>query len=171
MRIPAELRPEQVVAVVDDNERLPFDLAPLQHVRGTLDVGRYSVLGLEHVIAVHRRSLDELLSSVGSGREFFAREVQRMLAYPVRALVVEASWLDVERGNWHPRVTPASVVGSLVGWIAHGLPVVMAGDRARAGKLTSRLLFTAARRRWREFREMANQVHDKRASRLDTSGD
>ena len=31
--IPSELRPEQVVAVIDSREQLPLDLAPLQTVR------------------------------------------------------------------------------------------------------------------------------------------
>ena len=40
------------------------------------------------------------------------------------------------------------------GWIAMGLPLGLAGDHARAGRYTSRLLFTAARRRWREARAL-----------------
>jgi hypothetical protein len=35
-----------------------------------------------------------------------------------------------------------------------GLPVIMAGDHSRAGRYVSRILFVAARRRWREARAL-----------------
>ena len=46
----------------------------------------------------------------------------------------------------------------MLGWIAAGVPVIMAGDHERAGRYVSRLLFTAARRRWRELRTLAAAV-------------
>jgi ERCC4-type nuclease len=158
MRIPAELKPDQVVAVIDSREQLPLDLTPLRTVTGTLTSGDYSVLGLVDVVAIERKSLSDLLGCVGTDRERFDREVQRLLAYPVRALVIESTWTELEAGGWRSRITPAAAVGSLLGWIAAGLPVIMAGDRARAGRYVSRLLFTAARRRWRELRALATVV-------------
>ena len=47
---------------------------------------------------------------------------------PVGAIVVEASWPDVEQGEWQSKVTPAAAVGSLLGWIAAGVPIIMAGN-------------------------------------------
>ena len=150
--ISSELRPEQVVAVIDTREQLPLNLSPLQTVAGTLATGDYSVVGLENVVAVERKSLGDLLGCVGQHRERFDREVQRLLAYPTKAIVVEATWADLEQGQWRSQVTPAAAVGSVLGWIAQGVPIIMAGDHARAGRYVSRLLFTAARRRWREAR-------------------
>jgi len=157
-RLPAELKPESVTAVIDTREQLPLDLSPLQTITGTLVTGDYSVVGLEHVVAIERKSLSDLLCCVGRERERFDREVQRLLAYPVRALVVEATWPQIEAGEWRGQVKPAAVIGSLLGWIAAGLPVILAGDHARAGHYVSRLLFTAARRRWRECRELVKMA-------------
>ena len=84
--------------------------------------------------------------------------MQRLLAYPVRALVVEASWSEVEMGQWRGKVTPNAVLGSLMGWIAAGLPVVLVDDHASAGRYVSRLLFIAANRRWREARALVQAV-------------
>jgi DNA excision repair protein ERCC-4 len=154
-RLPAELRPEQVVAVVDSREQLPLNLSPLRSVAGTLTTGDYSVNGLESIVAVERKSLSDLLGCVGQHRERFDREVIRLLAYPTRAIVVESTWADIERGDWQSRITPAAAIGSLLGWIAAGVPVILAGDHERAGRYVSRLLFTAARRRWREARALA----------------
>lgn len=153
--LPAELRPEQVVAVVDTREQLPLDLSPLAVEVGTLTTGDYSVRGLENVIAIERKSLSDLLGCIGQERERFDREVLRLLAYPCRAIVIESTWADLEAGDWRSKVTSSAVIGSCLGWIAAGVPIVLAGDHERAGRYVSRLLFTAARRRWREARALA----------------
>jgi ERCC4-type nuclease len=152
--IPAELRPDQVTAVIDTREQCPLDLSPLQTVAGTLATGDYSVRGLESIVAVERKSLPDLLACVGTARERFDREIQRLLAYPCRAIVIEATWPDLEQGEWRSQVTPAAAVGSVLGWVASGVPVILAGDHARAGRYVGRLLYTAARRRWREARAL-----------------
>jgi DNA excision repair protein ERCC-4 len=157
-RLPAELSPEAVTAVIDTREQLPLDLAPLRSERGTLTTGDYSVAGLESVVAVERKSLPDLLACVGQERERFDREVVRLLAYPVRALVVETTWPELEAGDWRSKVTPAAAVGSCIGWIATGLPIILAGDHQRAGRFVAKLLYTAARRRWREARALAGGV-------------
>jgi ERCC4-type nuclease len=160
IRIPADLRPEQVTAVIDTREQLPLDLSPLQTVSGTLATGDYSVQGLEHVIAIERKSLSDLLGCVGQERERFDREVQRLLAYPVRALVIESTWAEIEMGGWRSKITPQAAMGSLLGWIAQGLPVIMAENHDRAGRYASRLLYIAARRRYRETRGLIQAVNE-----------
>jgi DNA excision repair protein ERCC-4 len=145
-----DLEPGDITAIIDTREQTPWELSPLQTKGGTLTTGDYSVAGLEHVIAVERKSLSDLLGCIGQERERFEREMHRIQAFPVKALVIEASWAELEKGEWRSRVTSAAVVGSLLGWMAMGVPVVLAGDHKRAGQLVSRLLFVAARRRWRE---------------------
>lgn len=156
--IPSELRPEQVTAIIDTREQLPLDLAPLAVELGTLATGDYSVKGLENIVAIERKSLSDLLGCIGQNRERFDREVMRLLAYPTRCVVVEATWPDLEQGEWRSKVTPAAAVGSLLGWIAAGVPIIMASSHERAGQYMSRLLFTAARRRWRELRSLASKM-------------
>ena len=112
-----------------------------------MQTGDYSVVGLESVIAIERKSLPDLLSCVGTYHERFEREVQRLLAYPVRALVIEAGWQAIERGEWKSKVSAQVALGSLLGWVADGLPVVMCHDHQRAGRFVSQMLFLAARRR------------------------
>jgi len=154
IKIPAEPRPEQITAVIDSREQLPLDLSPLASVSGTLPTGDYSIVGLESVVSIERKSQSDLLSCFGGERERFEREVQRLLAYPVRALVIESTWAEFEAGDWRSKVKPASAIGSLLGWSTRGLPIIMAGDHQRAGRYVSRLLFIAARRRWREARAL-----------------
>ena len=152
--VPADVSPTDLVAIVDSREQNPLDLQPLRQMIGTLATGDYSLRGLESVIAIERKSLVDLLGCVGQERDRFHREVLRLLAYPVRALVIESTWPEIERGQWRSKIRAPAALGSVLNWIAMGLPVVMAGDHARAGRYVSRILFIAARRRWREARAL-----------------
>jgi ERCC4-type nuclease len=158
MKLPATIKPEQVTAIVDTREQHPLDLSPLQTVPGTLTTGDYSIQGLEQIVAIERKSLPDLIGCVGVERERFDREAQRLLAYPVRALVVEATWKQIEAGDWRSKVTASAALGSLIGWSNSGLPIFMVGDHERAGRYVARMLFTAARRRWREARALAKGI-------------
>ena len=108
-------------------------------------------------VAVERKSESDLLACCGRERERFDREVQRLLAYPTRVLLVESTWSQVEAGEWRSQLKPQQVLGSLLGWIAAGLPVLMTGSHERAGKYAARILFTVARRRYRELRGLIDQ--------------
>src|SRR5262245_53638406 len=105
----ATLDPSQLVAIIDTREQHELNLAPLPTERGTLATGDYSVKGLERIIAIERKSLADLLACCGVERERFDREVQRLLAYPVRCLVIESNWFTIERGEWRSQIRPAAV--------------------------------------------------------------
>ena len=155
MKLPAKLDPSQVTAIVDTREQLPLCLDPLRVQTETLDTGDYALLGCDH-IRIERKSLDDLLGCVGRDRERFNREVQRLLAYPVRVLLIESTWPAIELGQWRGKITPEQVMGSLLGWQASGLSVHMAGDHERAGRHAARLLYTVAKRRYRELRALCD---------------
>ncbi len=154
MKLPAALKPENVIALIDSREQTPLDLSPLRTEQGTLPTGDYTLKGLEHVVAIERKSLDDLLGVVGRDRPRFEREVQRLLAYPCRVLLIESTWAAIELGQWRSKLKPEAVIGSLLGWQASGLSVHMAGDHERAGRHAARLLFTVAKRRYRELRAL-----------------
>ena len=161
-KLPAKLDPKNVIAIIDSREQNALNLEPLTAVTSTLPTGDYSVRGLEHVVAIERKSLQDLVACVGSDRERFDREVQRLLAYPVRILVVESSWDAIEshepiNPQWRGKVTREAVLGSLMGWQAAGLSVHMAGDHQRAGKHVARMLYTVARRRYAELRALSGE--------------
>lgn len=158
MKLPATLQPESVTAICDSREQTPLDLAPLATIGGTLCTGDYTVQGLEHVVRVERKSLQDLIACVGRERERFQREVDRLLAYPVRILVVESSWPEIELGQWRGSIKPESVIGSLLGWQAAGLSLHLCHDHERAGRHVARLLYTIARRRYAELRTLMQEV-------------
>ena len=152
--LPSKLDPSSVVCIIDTREQLPLNLDPLRTEPGTLPTGDYSLKGLEHHVCIERKSLDDLLGCVGRERERFERELHRMLAYPVRVLLVETTWGEIELGHWRSKVTSSQAMGSLIGWAAMGIQLALVGTHERAGKFASRLLYTVARRRYAELRTL-----------------
>lgn len=157
-KLPAELPSSAITAIVDTREQTPLKLPGIRSEAGTLATGDYSVKGLESLIAIERKSLPDLVACCGRERERFDREVQRLLAYPVRALVVEADWQDIESANWRGKLTSKQVGASLVSWMVQGLPLVLAGNHDRAGQIVASMLRRAAIHRWRELRTFANAI-------------
>ena len=157
-KLPAKLDPLSVVAIIDTREQLPLCLDPLRTEPETLPTGDYSLKGLEHHVCIERKSLDDLLGCVGRERERFERELHRMLAYPVRVLLVESTWAEIELGQWRSKVTSSQAMGSLIGWAAMGIQLALVGSHERAGKFASRLLYTVARRRYAELRQFSQSM-------------
>ncbi len=153
--IPAEIPPDRLVCVIDSREQTPADVSPLRSVRGTLQSGDYSLLHLEGTVAIERKSLSDLLSCIGGSRERFERELERLRAFPYRAVVVECSWETFQRGEWRSEVTAASAVGSVLAWQLSGVPFIFARDHADAGKTIARMLSIVGRRAWRQLRGLA----------------
>lgn len=80
---------DQLTAIVDTREQAAWDLAPMKIVSRGLDVGDYSILGLESVIAIERKSLPDFVMCCGGERERFQRELDRLRGWPVHAVIIE----------------------------------------------------------------------------------
>jgi len=145
-----KLAPKNITVLVDSREKTPFDLKPLRMVKSTLQTGDYSIKGLEHLVAVERKSLADLCGCVGRDRERFDREMQRIMAFESRLLIIEATWAEIEAGKYRSKVHPNAVIGSLCSWAAKGMNVWLAGSHKEAQVVCSKFLYTVARRRWAE---------------------
>ena len=157
MKLPATLKPESILVTVDNREQQPWDLAPLRTECGTFQSGDYSLAaaGLTDLIRVERKSLPDLIGVVGRGRDRCEREIERMQAFPCRVLIVEASWSDVDAGDWLGKVTPKMARNSFGSWMVRGLNVVMAGHRRRAEEIARELLYRTALHEYRKLRSVA----------------
>jgi ERCC4-type nuclease len=154
------MKPEKITAIIDSREQRPLTLQinpklVLKTETATLGTGDYSVKGLEDIIAIERKSLDDLMGCIGTGRERFEREMLRMRGFEVRGIVVESTWEQIESGNYRSRVKPNAALGSLMGWIAMGIPITMAGNHQRAGVWVARMLYIAAKRRYVQLKHLA----------------
>ena len=116
--------------VVDDRERAPFrfDDITADASRGglpliirrepkRLETGDYSILGLEHAIAVERKSLDDLFGTLGGGRDRFIRELDRMSKMQSAHVVIEADWRRIfERPPFSSKLKPKTISRSIIAW-------------------------------------------------------
>lgn len=66
-----------------------------------------------------KRNLDEICGNFSTERERFEREFLRAKAYgtKVHLIVENASWGDVFLGNYRSKVSPKSLVASLLSWM------------------------------------------------------
>jgi hypothetical protein len=123
-------------------------------VPATLQTGDYGLRHMPHEAAIEWKYEGDLISTLTRDRERWDKELVRLLGYPCRAVVTSWSWERIEAGGWQNEVKPNAIMGSLIGIIEYGIPLIMAGSRERAERIVSRLLFCAARRRYRECRSM-----------------
>lgn len=147
---------------VDTREQLAYDFAsvkspqiPFEVVRDTLETGDYSAAvpltaTKADMIVIERKSLADLYSTLGHGRERFEREFQRMSEYGYAAVVVEATWEQIADPNKHLKhptlLVPKTVVATLIAWSQrYGVHVFTCPGRVFAEKLTYRLLERWAR--------------------------
>ena len=120
--------------VVDTREQHPFAFQGITGARGReleivtcragLKTGDYSVQGLEDEIGVERKSKVDLYGTVGRGRARFEREIERLAAMEFPAVVLECDLASLLRPPERSRVSPSSVLNSLVAWsVRHRIPV------------------------------------------------
>jgi len=139
MTLPAKLDPSQVTCIIDTREQMPLDLSPLRTEPGTLQTGDYALAGCDE-IRIERKSLPDLVACVGVERDRFSREVERLLAFRVRILLVESTWEQIESHEpafpqWRGKVSKESVIGSLLAWQAMGLSVHLLAPTSELGGL------------------------------------
>ena len=124
--------PREPTIVIDTREQEPysFDTWRVNSVRKALPAGDYSLAGYEETLAVERKSLDDLVSTVIWGRKRFLRELAKLAEYEAACIVVEAHMEDIVRGKYRSHATPHSVLGSLVSiHVDYGIPVFCCSNR------------------------------------------
>jgi ERCC4-type nuclease len=120
-------------------------------VRAKLDSGDYSVQGLEHQVAVERKALGDFIACCTHERERFWKELGRLKHYPVRAVVVESSLEVILAGAYRSAALPRSILGSALAiQVDFGIPVIFAGDRREAERITAWIL----KRAWEKKDEL-----------------
>lgn len=147
-----DLRPEDIIVGVDSRERTPppIDLLlPTQKVK--LQTGDYTVVGLDGMVRIERKSLQDLVMCVGRERDRFDRCIERLRGFDLAMIVIEASEAAVELKQYRGEVHPNAVLGSVHAWRARGINIDWAGNPQTAAIHISRTLFAYARERYREL--------------------
>jgi len=131
--------------IIDTREQRPYRFETPSET-GTLSTGDYSLSGAEGLIAIERKSVDDLMGCLTSGRERFEKELHRGRALNYFALVIEASLSDLSNGRYRSRMKPSAAIQSLLAFsIRYGLPVFFVENRKYGAKVTESLLQKFAR--------------------------
>jgi ERCC4-type nuclease len=127
----AGLPPFTGTIIIDSREQKPFDFSDIiagvdrkgksitvKYRRGTLPTGDYSIDGWTCRIAVERKSLSDLYSSLGKhSRDRFRREIDRLNQFDVALVVVEADWATIlNNPPKFTRVKPGDVYRTINAW-------------------------------------------------------
>lgn len=73
-------------------------------------------------VAIERKmSLDELAACLTTQRDRFQRELERLAEDGIKTylLVEKSSWEDVYNGRYRSKMSPASLLGSILWWMVH----------------------------------------------------
>lgn len=130
---------------VDTREKLPYEFRNPCEV-GTLQVGDYSICGLENHISIERKTVDDLIGCLTHDRKRFEKELHKGKALDYFGLIVEASLSDLVNGKYHSQMNPRSAVQSLLAFsIRYRLPIFFCENRAYGQRVTESLLCKYAR--------------------------
>ena len=126
-----------MIIIADTREQLPYDFqgyADVEVIRAGLPAGDYSIPGCENVVAIERKTIDDLVGCLmGKDRERFARELAKLRPYIVKAVVVEAALEDVARGRYVSKMQPQAALQSIIALqVRHTVPFMFCGDRKGA---------------------------------------
>lgn len=133
-------------AIIDTREQAPLDLLLPNAVSMGLCTGDYSVVGLENLIRIERKSIQDLVACCGRERERFERCIERLRTFKLPMLVIEGSESTVELKNYIGEMHPNAVLNSVYSWQSAGIFVDWAGDRQRAARHISRTLYFFAKK-------------------------
>jgi len=139
-----------VTFIVDTREQegYSFDSRLVAVERRALPAGDYSVAGLEGVVAVERKSIDDFVSTVIHGRARFRKELLKLAGYRAACVVVEAGVLDVLLGRYRGGAHPNAVLGSALSIILdYRVPVFFCSSRQAACQFVQAYLL-GAHARW-----------------------
>lgn len=135
--------------IIDTREQTPwtFEGQGIVTVRRKLDTGDYSIEGLEHSVAIERKSLDDWTGSCIHDRARFYKELERLRAFRFRAVVVEAGVREIMGGHYTGQAHPQAVLGFVAEvCVQQAVPVYLAGSRAEAQVFAGALLKMAAKK-------------------------
>lgn len=131
--------------LIDTREQQPYSFETPSEI-ATLPTGDYSLAGAECFIAIERKSVDDLIGCLTSGRERFERELYRSRALDYFALVIEASLSDLSNGRYRSEMNPKAAIQSLLTFsIRYGLPIFFVENRRYGAGVTESLLLKYAR--------------------------
>jgi len=102
---------------IDTREQNPLVFENLPSERATLECGDYGVRGFSEPscrrFIIERKSLDDLCATLSKGRDRFMREVELLMRYQFRGLVIEGTQDMIELKQYRSLISPQAIISTL----------------------------------------------------------
>jgi ERCC4-type nuclease len=147
------------VVVIDTREQAPYTFDDYSNWIGGVEVralktADYSIAGYESVIAVERKTLQDIVGSLMHGRERFLRELDRLASFRSKCLCIEATRTELKSPYQFAEAVkahPNGVVGSLDALMAKfGIPIHYGDNRQLSEEFVASWLSKAYTYQWLE---------------------
>lgn len=151
-----ELRVPRPVVIVDSREQNPFSFSRFHGwfggvERRPLQLGDYSVSGLEQVCTVERKDLPDLVHSLTVERRAFVSRLQQMSRYPQRLLVITAALSQVKSPYAYSQASPNKITQSLIAALAGlGVPFLCVETHELGEEIVASYLYQTFLYNWLE---------------------
>ena len=156
-----KLEKKNLMIIQDTREQNPLIFPSAKVETGILDTGDYSIKGWENQITIERKSLPDLLNSLGQDRERFFKEIIRLRGFEYSGLIIEAGLKELYSGQWRSHITPQSVIGSLQSIsVKHGINVFWAENRTLAAQWIEGILYHYLRSKLQEYEKLKPFLKD-----------
>jgi len=162
--------------LIDTREQTPLPITAYPVERATLPVGDYGIAGFSDwsnpQFVIERKSLDDLVGSLTTGRDRFMRECEKLRQFRFRALVIEALEGEVQFHHYRSAVLPQAILQSLAALqVRAGLHVIWAGTPEGAARAVERLVRQFIRGVEKDYRRLWQSDTAACAPHVCTGGD
>ena len=92
-------------------------LLEIEVVPTTIKSGDYSIVGMEHLVAIERKSKEDLFGTIGRGRDRLVRGLARLTDLKWAAVIVESEWFDcMKNPPERSEMSVSAIDGSINAW-------------------------------------------------------
>jgi ERCC4-type nuclease len=161
-----QLKTPRPALVVDTREQHPFDFSRFAAWFGgiqkkALQLGDYSIAGMENICAVERKALPDLVHSLTVQRSVFVHRLRRMAQVPHRLLVIDAALSQVKSRYAHCGADPNRITQSLVAVLAGlGVPFLCAETHELGEEIVASYLYQVHLYHWLETNDYGRLLSD-----------
>ena len=161
-----QLRAPRPAVVVDTREQNPFSFGRFRGwfagiERRPLQLGDYSVAGLEQVCTVECKDLTDLVHSLTVERPVFVERLRQMSRLPHPLLVITAALSQVKSRYSHSRANPNRITQSLIAALAGlGVPFLCVETHEMGEEIVASYLYQVSLYHWLESNDHGRFLAD-----------
>ena len=161
-----QLKTPRPVLLVDTREQHPFDFSRFEAWFGgiekkALQLGDYSIAGMEDICAVERKDLSDLVHSFTAERGVFVNRLRLMAGVPHRLLVIDAALSQVKSRYTHSGADPNRITQSLIAALAGlGVPFVCTETHELGEEIVASYLYQVHLYHWLETNDYGRRLSD-----------